>query len=255
MTLNDGGPEQAAPIYNRIGVGYAGVRRPDPRLAALIASHLAGAETVLNVGAGAGSYEPEGVEVTALDPSQVMLDQHPGTRKVLGRAEEMPFDDGRFDAAMGVLTVHHWSDVQRGLAEMRRVSRRQVLYTWDPGHDTELWIVSEYFPQVRELEQSRVPKLADVAAGLGAHTVVPFPIPHDFTDGSQCAFWRRPHAYLDPAVRAASSTFHFLTEEQIADGVARLSADLDSGAWHRRHADLLERDAVDYGFRLLIAGD
>ncbi|WP_037837465.1 class I SAM-dependent methyltransferase [Streptomyces sp. NRRL S-244] len=244
-----------AAAYDRIGIGYKRVRLPDPRLGALIGQALGGARTVVNVGAGAGSYEPQDAEVTAVDPSQVMLDQHPGPRKVKAGAEELPFADGAFDAAMAVLTVHHWSDPHRGLGELRRVSGRQAVFTWDPEHRPELWLVDEYLPEIRELDHSRFTPLAEVVEALDAHTVVPFPIPHDFTDGFQTAHWRRPEAYLDPAVRAASSTLATLPATVLEPAIERLRADLESGAWHRRHAHLLEEESVDYGYRLVIAGE
>ncbi|OKI12855.1 class I SAM-dependent methyltransferase [Streptomyces sp. CB03911] len=247
-------PAGGAPVtYDRIGAGYRNVRHPDPRLAALIAQALAGAGTVLNVGAGTGSYEPVDAEVTAVDPSRVMLDQHPGSRKVRAWAEDLPFADGEFDAAMAIMTVHHWTDLRQGLRELRRVARRQVVLTWDPVHPLELWIVSEYLPEIRDLENSRFLPVSEVARELGAHTVLPFPIPHDFTDGFQVAFWRRPEQYLDATVRRASSTFATLPDEVVEPAVARLRADLESGAWARRHTDLLHQESVDYGFRLLIA--
>ncbi|MFD7838144.1 class I SAM-dependent methyltransferase [Streptomyces sp. NPDC059761] len=248
------GPSPAA-VYDRIGIGYKNVRRPDPRLAALIRQALGGARTVVNVGAGTGSYEPQDAEVTAVDPSQVMLDQHPGPRKVKAGAEELPFADGAFDAAMAVLTVHHWPDLRRGLGELRRVSRRQAVFTWDPEHRPELWVVEDYLPEIRELDASRFTPLADVVEALDAHTVLPFPIPHDFTDGLQTAYWRRPESYLDPAVRAASSTFATLPASVVEPAMERLRADLESGAWHRRHARLLEQESVDYGYRLVVAGE
>ena len=193
-------------VYDRIGPGYRQVRHPDRRLHALIGRALTGARTVVNVGAGAGSYEPADVGVTAVDPSQVMLDQHPGARKVRAGAEDLPFPDGSFDAAMAVLTVHHWPDLHRGLAELRRVARRQVVFTWDPAHRPRLWLLDEYLPEIRELEERRFTPLSEVVAALGAHTVLPFRIPHDFTDGFQVAFWRRPGFYLDPMIRRASAT-------------------------------------------------
>nr|WSW48232.1 class I SAM-dependent methyltransferase [Streptomyces sp. NBC_01001] len=216
---------------------------------------MGGARTVVNVGAGAGSYEPQDAEVTAVDPSQVMLDQHPGPRKVKAGAEELPFADGAFDAAMAVLTVHHWKDLHRGLGELRRVSRRQAVFTWDPEHRPELWLVDEYLPEIRELDASRFTPVTQVAEALDAHTVLPFPIPHDFTDGLQTAYWRRPEAYLDPAVRAASSTFATLPPSVVEPAMERLRADLASGAWERRHAHLLGQESVDYGYRLVVAGE
>ncbi|MET8749673.1 class I SAM-dependent methyltransferase [Streptomyces sp. NPDC004667] len=255
MTAAADGHPPSTPTYDRIGPGYRGIRRPDPRLSALIHRALAGARTVVNVGAGTGSYEPADAEVTAVDPSQVMLDQHPGRRRILAAAEDLPFEGDAFDAAMAVMTVHHWPDVRRGLREMRRVSRRQVVFTWDPHHLTELWLIEEYLPEIRQLEHSRFTPLSTVVEALGVHTVLPFPVPHDFTDGFQIAYWRRPEFYLDPVVRRASSTFALLPASVVEPAIARLRADLASGAWHRRHADLSARDSVDYGYRLLVAGE
>ncbi|MYS22887.1 Ubiquinone/menaquinone biosynthesis C-methylase UbiE [Streptomyces sp. DvalAA-14] len=248
------GPGPRPATYDRIGIGYRNVRRADPRLAALIRQALAGARTVVNIGAGTGSYEPADMEVTAVDPSQVMLDQHPGRQKVLAGAEDLPFEDGAFDAATAVMTVQHWPDLRRGLDEMRRVSRRQVLFTMDPYHLPELWLIEEYLPELRQFERARFTPLSTVVEALEAHTVLPFPIPHDFTDGFQIAYWRRPEYFLDPVIRQASSTFAQLPASLIEPAIERLRADLASGIWHRRHADLLDRDAVDYGYRLLVAG-
>jgi SAM-dependent methyltransferase len=201
--------------YDEIGAGYDQVRRPDPRLAALIAEAVGDARTIVNVGAGAGSYEPISARVVAVEPSTVMLAQHRGTTRVRGTAEGLPFPNDVFDAAMAIMTIHHWTELHAGLAEMRRVSRRQVVFTWDKDHDEELWVVSEYVPEIRTLEHSRFPSLAEVADALGAKTVRVFPIPHDFEDGYQPAFWQRPEAYLDATVRAASSTFATLPDRVV----------------------------------------
>ncbi|MFE9563032.1 class I SAM-dependent methyltransferase [Streptomyces sp. NPDC006487] len=240
--------------YDVIGVGYREVRRPDPRLAALIAGALGDALTVVNVGAGAGSYEPEDREVTAVDPSRVMLDQHPGTRKIKAGAEELPFEDGAFDAAMAVMTVHHWPDPARGLAELRRVSRRQAVFTWDPAHRPELWLFEEYLPEVGELDRSAFTPLSVVTGALDAHTVIPFPVPHDFTDGFRAAFWRRPESYLDPVVGAACSTLARLPASVVDPALARRRVDLGAGGGRPPPADLLERESIDYGYRLVLAG-
>lgn len=242
-------------VYDQIGRGYSAIRRPDPRLAALIESHLGGAATVVNVGAGAGSYEPGDRTVVAVEPSAVMLAQHPGRRRVRATAEALPFPADTFDAAMAVMTVHHWPDVRSGLAELRRVSSRQVVFTWDPGWERVLWVIEEYVPEIGRLERSRFTSLDRVVELMGAHTVVPFPIPWDFTDGYQPAFWRRPDAYLDPVVRAASSTFASLPDSVVEPAMERLRHDLASGTWQDRHRELLTADAVDYGYRLLVAGD
>lgn len=240
--------------YDRIGVGYSEIRRPDARLATLIEEALGDSTTVLNVGAGTGSYESSKRTTVALEPALVMLAQHPGARRVQGVAEAVPFPDSTFDAAMAVLTVHHWHDLDRGLREMKRVSRRQVIFTWDPRHDPELWIVSDYVPAIGVMERERFTTIEHVVRVLDAHTVHRFEIPHDFTDGFQAAFWRRPGAYLDPQVRAASSTFAVLPPEQVEPGIDRLRRDLASGDWQRRHHELLVTDSIDYGYRLIVAG-
>jgi SAM-dependent methyltransferase len=241
-------------VYDQIGLGYSQVRRPDPRLARVISDALGDARTVLDVGAGAGSYEPSDRHVVAVDPSSVMLGQHRGRRRVRAVAESLPFADGSFDAAMAVLTVHHWSDPVVGLREIRRVARRQVVFTWDPAYERELWVVSEYVPEVGVMERGRFLPVAEVAERLGADRVARFEIPFDFRDGYQAAFWRRPEAYLDPQIRAASSTFAVLPRTIVEPAMARLRADLESGVWADRHRDLLDAEAMDYGHRLIVAG-
>jgi hypothetical protein len=150
--------------------------------------------------------------------------------------------------------VHHWDDLDRGLAELRRVSRRQVVFTWDPDHRPQLWIVADYVPAIGAMEAARFASVPHIVAALGAHTVSTFEIPHDFTDGFQAVFWRRPEMYLDPAIRSASSTFASLPPEEVDPGMARLRRDLESGDWHRTYGDLLSKERVDYGYRLIVAG-
>lgn len=240
--------------YDRLGVDYRNVRRPDPRLATLIEEALGDAETVLNVGAGTGSYEPADRQVVAIEPSEVMLAQHSGSRRVQGEAECLPFLDISFDAAMAILTVHHWQDLMRGLMELKRVAGRQVIFTWDPDHDRRLWIATEYVPAIIAMEAGRFATVSRIVEMLDAHTVHRFEMPHDFTDGFQAAFWRRPEAYLDPQIRAASSTFASLPSELVEPGIAKLRRDLKSGVWAREHSDLLGLDSVDYGYRVIVAG-
>ena len=240
--------------YDRIGVGYQNVRRPDPRLGRMIEEALGDAERILNVGAGTGSYEPADRQVVAIEPSAVMLAQHPGSRRVRGEAESLPFPDASFDAAMAILTVHHWRDLLRGLRELKRVARRQVIFTWDPDHDRKLWIATEYVPAIFAMEVARFASVPRMVEALDAHTVHRFEIPHDFTDGFQAAFWRNPEAYLDPRIRAASSTFASLPSELVEPGIAQLRRDLESGEWASEHSDLLGLDSVDYGYRVIVAG-
>jgi SAM-dependent methyltransferase len=175
--------------------------------------------------------------------------QHQGTRRVRATAEALPFPDKAFDAAMAVMTIHHWADLDAGLAEMCRVAQHQVIFTWDKEHDEELWVV----PEIRVMEHARFPCLDAVVDALGGAEIREFPIPHDFTDGYQPAFWRRPEAYLDRAIRAASSTYATLPDEIIEPAMRRLQADLASGSWARRHQHLLERDTVDYGYGLIVS--
>jgi SAM-dependent methyltransferase len=239
-------------LYDTIGIDYANLRRPDPRIAAMIASALGDARRVLNVGAGAGNYEPAGREVVALEPSAEMIAQRPADAApaVQGTAEALPFPDDSFDAAMAVLTVHHWADPAKGLSEMRRVSRGPVaILTFDPSF-RDIWPL-DYWPQLAELDEAIMPDLSLYAQVLGAVTFDPVPIPHDCTDGFLYAYWRRPHAYLDGSSRKAVSSFWRI--ENLDDGLARLAADLASGAWERRYAGLLGRDALDAGYRLVVS--
>jgi SAM-dependent methyltransferase len=242
--------------YDRIGRTYTATRGTEPRIAARIWRALGDARTVVNVGAGTGNYEPPDREVTAVEPSAVMIAQRPpgAAPAVQASAEALPFDDASFDAAMAVLTIHHWSDFGAGAAELRRVARdRVVVFSWDPAYVGRMWLGPDYFPaQWAQEDVASFPSLADQAAAFGDADVEVVPVPWDCRDGFMSAFWRRPEAYLDPAVRAGISTLAKRSEAELAEGLARLRADLDSGAWARRHADLLERDELDLGYRLLV---
>lgn len=238
-------------LYDRIGSNYAELRKPDPRIAARIDRALGPAKTVLNVGAGTGSYEPQGREVTAVEPSLEMIRQRraPAARILQGRAEELPFADGEFDAAMAVLTIHHWSDQAQGLKEMRRVTSGPiVILTHDPTF-RDFWLF-DYLPELLTLDGAQMPELSFYKRWLGPVEMTPVPVPHDCTDGFLNACWRRPSAYLDPRVRAAISPFWALGD--ISAQLARLSEDLESGAWAQRHANLLDLDERDCGYRLVV---
>jgi SAM-dependent methyltransferase len=229
------------------------VRREDPRIAARIRAALGDARTVVNVGAGTGAYEPADLEVTAVEPSEVMIAQRPKGAAPVVRAfaEELPFADRSFDAAMVVLSDHHWSDHAAGLAELRRVARRVVLFTWDPATVGGTWVVRDYFPCFQRLipEGYRLEMTLEQLGG-GRQEVVP--VPHDCLDGFFHAYWRRPEAYLDPDVRAGISAFALMDPDCVADGLTRLARDLESGEWKRRNAELLELDELDGGYRLLV---
>jgi SAM-dependent methyltransferase len=234
-------------VYDRIGRGYAVTRRPDPRIAAAVRSALGDAASVVNVGAGAGSYEPVDLRVVAVEPAPAMIAQRSAgaAPAVRGVAEHLPFADGAFDAALAVLTVHHWTDRARGLAELARVARRRVVVlTWDPACPGPFWII-EYVPGILDLDV--------LARALGEIDARPLPVPADCVDGFLGAFWRRPEAYLDPAVRGAISGFAQLGEEAVAPGLARLDADLRSGCWDARFGHLRRLDSLDLGYRLVVA--
>jgi SAM-dependent methyltransferase len=241
------------PLYDAIGAGYTATRRPDPRIERAVHDALGDARRVLNVGAGTGSYEPRDREVVAVEPSAVMIAQRPADAApaVRASAEALPFPDGSFDAAMAVISDHHWSDRARGLRELRRVARsRAVVLTWDPACVADCWLTRDYLQGFRALPGMTID---EVAAHLGAQTVSPVPVPADCADGFLYAYWARPEAYLDPRVRAGISVFSRLDAAEVEETVARLRADLESGAWHERNADILHRDALDVGFRLLVA--
>jgi SAM-dependent methyltransferase len=240
-------------LYDHIGRSYAATRGEDPRLRARIHAALGDARTVLNVGAGTGSYEPRDREVVAVEPSAVMRAQRPpdAAPAIDASAEALPFADASFDATMAVLTDHHWPDRAAGLREMRRVARkRAVLFTFDPSYIDAFWLTRDYIPGFRELPGMTLEEIAD---HFGATRIEPVPIAHDWQDGYLFAFWRRPEAYLDPIVRANISVFSQLDEAEVAECVRRLRADLESGAWARRNRDLLAAEELDGGYRLLIA--
>lgn len=239
-------------LYDTIGVDYANLRKPDPRIAAHIDAALGDARTVLNVGAGAGSYEPNERQVTAIEPSAEMIAQRPAGAgpAVQGSAESLPFEDDSFNAVMAVLTIHHWSDQGKGLAEMRRVARdRVVLLTYDPAF-REAWQM-DYWPRLVTLDDGQMPPLDFYAEQLGAVDIIPMPIPHDCSDGFLYAYWRRPQAYCDPRIRKGSSSFWVI--DGVEQGLVRLEADLASGEWARRNAALLDREVADMGYRLVVA--
>jgi SAM-dependent methyltransferase len=242
--------------YERIGVGYAERRRPDPRIERRIHEALGDARSVVNVGAGTGSYEPSDRGVVAVELTTQMLEQRPADTApaVQGRAEELPFPDGSFDAALAVLTIHHWTDVERGLAELRRVARRQVILGFDPSRQGQLWLVRDYIPAFAEVELDRAPTLEQMLAMLDNARIEAVPIPADCTDGFAGAYWKRPEAYLDPGVRKGSSTFARLAPGDVDAGLTRLADDLASGRWHERNAELLELEELDLGYVLVIAG-
>ena len=259
------GPPQARDrrvltLYDDIGAGYTATRREDPRIAAVVARALGPARTLVNVGAGTGAYEPADREVVAVEPSATMLAQRPdgAARAVQASAEDLPFEDDSFDAAMAVLSDQHWTDRDRGLAELRRVARGPVVVVnFDPAQAGRFWLTSEYLHGFLDLIPPRVREPGAWEAGLaevlGPVELLPIPVPHDCRDGFYHAFWRRPAAYLDARVREGISVFARVPREQVGEAMHRLRADLRSGAWAQRHGDLLALDALDLGLRAVVA--
>ena len=238
--------------YDIIGLNYAELRKPDPRIAAAIQQALGEAETVLNVGAGTGSYEPVDRLVTAVEPSREMIRQRSSSaaQAIQASAEQLPFDDDAFDAAMAILTVHHWPDKEAGLREMRRVTRgRIVLLTFDPSHRP--WL-TDYLPELVRLDEAHLPAMSDYERWLGPVQITPLLVPHDCSDGFLYAYWRRPGAYLDPRIRSGSSSF-WAMGNSVESGLERLRRELQTGEWERRYAELLTRDAYDAGYRIVVA--
>ena len=242
-------------VYQSIGTGYLAARRPDPRIQRLIDTALGDARTVVNVGAGTGNYEPADRRVVAVEPSLAMIAQRrPGAGPAMRAvAEALPFGDQTFEAALATFTLHHWTDLASGLSELRRVASRQVILLFEPWDSWQFWLV-EYFPECLSLpSEIRAPCIEDVRVHLDVHTVVPVPVPADCVDGFAGAYWRRPEAYLDPAVRAGISSLAQLSPEVAERCVQRLRQDLASGEWDARYGYLRELPEIDLGYRLLIA--
>ena len=239
-------------LYDRIGRGYANIRKPDVRMAKAIWRALGNHRSVVNVGAGTGSYEPRDRHVVAVEPSMTMIAQRPAGSAPVVRASavSLPFANDSFDAGLAILTVHHWPDRLRGLCELRRVSRhRVVVLTWDPA-SPGFWL-TDYFPEILDIDRPLFPAIGDFERALGPATVEVIPIRHDCTDGFLGAYWRRPDAYLDERVRGAISTFSKLSDP--GPSLDRLRRDLESGDWQRKYGALTKKTELDLGYRLIAA--
>ncbi len=243
----------SAQLYDAIGATYTVTRRTEPRIAARIWAALGDARTVLNVGAGTGSYEPPDRHVLAVEPSALMRSQRlPDAAPCLaGSAGNLPFEDQSFDAAMAVSSVHHWQDPIAGLREMRRVARRVVVFTFDSSDPGQFWLTRDYLPEFADLHVGR-PSLTEQARAIGAR-MAPVLIPWDCADGFFEAYWRRPEAYLDENVRRGISVWARVGPDAEQSAVHSLRNDLASGRWAERNRDLLDLDAAELGLRLLIA--
>jgi hypothetical protein len=244
----------SAQLYDTIGTTYTATRRTEPRIAAQVWAALGSARTVLNVGAGTGSYEPPDREVTAVEPSMVMRAQRPESAAlcVAATAESLPFEDKRFDAAMAFATVHHWQDPIAGMREMQRVARRVVVFTCDTSDRAwrrRFWLTRDYMPEVAA---SGIGLATELASAIGAR-VEPVLVPWDCVDGFFEAYWRRPEAYLDENVRRGISVWSRVGQDAEQRAVRSLRDDLASGRWAERNNELLDLEAADLGLRLVIA--
>jgi len=245
----------SAQLYDTIGATYTVTRGTEPRIAAQIWAALGDARTVLNVGAGTGSYEPADRYVLAVEPSVLMRRQRPPDAApcLAGSAENLPFDDQSFDAAMAVCTLHHWQDPMAGLREMRRVARRVVVFLFDTSDPSLFWLNRDYVPEFAALRAVRVlASVSDLAGAIGAR-LESVPIPWDCADGFYEAYWRRPEAYLDEHVRRGVSVWDGLGPDVEQRAVHSLGADLASGRWAERNHEILDLDTAELGARLLIA--
>jgi SAM-dependent methyltransferase len=243
--------------YDASRAAYTATRRADPRIAAAIERALGDARSVVNVGAGAGSYESPDRKVIAVEPSATMRAQRPAgaPEAIDARAEDLPLDNDSVDGATAILTVHHWADPIKGLRELRRVARGPVVVlTFDPHEADAFWLVRDYLPEIGVADRRRFPTIAATVEALGGVAGVErVPIPHDCRDGFLGAYWRHPERYLEPAARPGISCFSELDPELLAGALERLRNDVDSGAWRRRYGGLLAREELDIGYRLVVS--
>jgi len=243
--------------YDQHGHGYSVHRRPDPRIASRIHAALGDARTVANVGAGTGSYEPDGRHVLAFEPSQVMRAQRPArlAPAISAQAESLPLDDKSVDAAMAILTVHHWADPVAGLRQLRRIARGAVVvFTLDVRMLPRNWLLAEYVPEVIDIDRRCFPAIEVIAASLGGTvSVEPVPVPSDCSDGFVEAYWARPEAFLDDDVRAAQATWKGLPSGVESRAIRMLAADLASGTWDERHGHLRGQSSYDAGLVLVVS--
>lgn len=243
--------------YDKLGQKYSGYRRTDSRIAAYVHEALSNAKTILNVGAGTGSYEPADRYVVAVEPSVVMRAQRITNGKIpaiIGTADALPFDDNSFDASMAMVTVHHWPDMKKGLKELRRVTKNQVLImTFDPEALDNFWNV-HYFPELIEVEKARYPTIEFITNTLGGNCdIKSIPIPLDCIDGFQEAFYGRPEAFLEKEVRLSQSAWGFLPEGLEDKLVKALADDLHSGEWDKKYGHFRMQPTFTCALRLIIA--
>lgn len=240
-------------LYDTIGATYGRYRRPDPRIQAAIDAALGDAKSIANIGAGSGSYEPDGLRI-AVEPSLTMIAQRRANAAPVLQAvaEHLPFLDNQFDVALAILTTHHWPDPRAGLAEVARISRRQIILTHNDAAFADFWLTVDYIPELPKLDLAErfMPPIEET---LHITDIFPVPVPWDCTDGFLCSYWRRPEMYLDPDARAAISGLALLGDEITRPAIRRLTEDIASGGWDARYGHLRELDELDLGYRIIIA--
>lgn len=241
------------PKYDTIGIGYSTQRQPDPRLAKQIASKLEGASRILNIGAGTGSYEPEGIDLVAVEPAKTMIDQRrPDAHPVVqASAEQLPIEDKSFSHTMTVLSMHHWTDRPAAFAEIRRVTTDKfIAVTWNPDAGP-FWLTRDYFPEMVVMDNLIMPRIDELAEHFNIIEVEPMLIPEDCVDGFLAAYWKRPSAYLNARVRSSISTFGKL--KNVEKGLNQLEQDLINGNWSEKNQDILDQPALDAGY-VIVSG-
>jgi hypothetical protein len=249
--------------YAVLGTGYASRRRTDPRIEALVHAALGNAKTVLNIGAGAGSYEPRDRHVIAIEPAEAMRRQRPAfparVPAIIGRAESLPLDDKSVDASMAILTVHQWQDAAAGTRELHRVTRGPIVVVTFDGDALHRWWLADYAPELIEAERARYQPMAELLSRLSTPrrqaTAAPIPIPIDCVDGFTEAFYARPEMFLDPNVTRAQSAWAFVSQD-VRDRFARsLEADLRHGTWDAKHGAYRTQPVFHGALRLIVGGD
>ena len=238
--------------YDTLAPEYVNYRVADARIEAAIRRHIAPGDKVLNVGAGQGSYEPADCDVTAVEPSPEMIARRAATKvKALqGSAEDLPFGDNCFDTSLAILTIHHWHDIQKGLKELRRVTRGKIIILTWTGHFGDFWL-PDYLPEIASIDVELFPSVNQLSGWLGPNTTTEIlEIPYDCTDGFMCAYWRRPEMFLIPAARQAISTFSRVSG--VSNGLNRLRQDIESGSWNKKYEHLIGKTSLDCGYRLVV---
>lgn len=240
-------------IYDDIGLGYNVTRRTDPKIAKQIEKNLVDATKIINLGAGTGSYEPLGVDLIAVEPSKLMIEQRAANAYPVKQAfaDNLPFRSNYFSHAMTVLSMHHWQNRRAAFSEIKRVTTDKfVAVTWFP-HLADFWLTKDYFPEIHQLDSQAFPSLDEFEAEFNSLEITPLLVPEDCQDGFLACFWKRPTAYLQQSVRKGMSTFSKI--RNLDDGLWQLENDLKTGLWHKKNSHILESTELDVGYRIVTA--